>query len=102
MRPVHHKPHPNFPHGEETTPNQSPAHGLVHHTIPSGLEYANEVDTVFPLVSIIFEYALAKIYKKICGFSGLRPMRPCVAGDISRAGSRIFPATPICACLMAG
>ena len=29
-------------------------------------------------------------------------MRLCVSGDISRAGSRIFPATPIRACLMAG
>ena len=29
-------------------------------------------------------------------------MRPCVSGDISRASSRIFPATPIRACLMAG
>ena len=51
---------------------------------------------------IYLEYAIARSYKKICGFSGLRPMRPCVSGDISRASSRIFPATPIRACLMAG
>ena len=29
-------------------------------------------------------------------------MRPCVSGNISRASSRIFPDTPIRACLMAG
>ena len=46
--------------------------------------------------------AMTKIYKKICGFSGLCPMCPCVSVNISRAGSRIFPATPIRACLMAG
>ena len=45
---------------------------------------------------------MIKIYKKISGFSGLRPMRPCVSVDISRACSRIFPATPIRACLVAG
>ena len=43
---------------------------------------------------IYLEYAIARSYKKICGFSGLRPMRPCVSGDISRTSSRIFPATP--------
>ena len=52
--------------------------------------------------SLILEYTTTKRYKKICGFSGLRPMRLCVAGDISRACSRIFPATPIRACLVAG
>ena len=52
--------------------------------------------------SLNLEYTTTKRYKKICGFSGLRPMRLCVAGDISRACSRIFPATPIRACLMAG
>ena len=51
---------------------------------------------------IYLEYAIARIYKKICGFSGLRPMRPCVSVNISRACSRIFPATPIRACLVAG
>ena len=51
---------------------------------------------------IYLEYAIARSYKNICGFSGLRPMRPCVSGDISRTSSRIFPATPIRACLMAG
>ena len=43
---------------------------------------------------IYLEYAIARSYKKICGFSGLRPMRPCVSGDISRTSSRIFPAIP--------
>ena len=52
--------------------------------------------------SLILEYTTTKIYKKICGFSGLCPMRPCVSVNISRACSRIFPATPIRACLMAG
>ena len=51
---------------------------------------------------IYLEYAIARSYKKICGFSGLRPMRPCVSGDISRTSSRIFPVTPIRACLVEG
>jgi len=53
-------------------------------------------------VSMFHEYAITRRHKKICGFSGLRPMRPCVSDNISRACSRIFPATPIRACLMAG
>ena len=53
-------------------------------------------------VSTILEYTITIIYKKICAFSGLCPTRPCVSDNISRAGSRIFPATPIRACLMAG
>ena len=53
-------------------------------------------------VSIFSGYVATRSYKKTCGFSGLRPMRPCVSGDISRARSRIFPATPIRACLVAG
>ena len=51
---------------------------------------------------ICLEYAIARNYKKICGFSGLRPMRPCVSVNISRASSRTFPTTPIRACLVAG
>ena len=43
---------------------------------------------------IYLEYAIARNYKKICGFSGLRPMSLCVSVNISRACSRIFPATP--------
>ena len=39
-------------------------------------------------------------YKKICSFSELRPMRPCVSDNISKASSRKFPATPIRACPM--
>ena len=57
---------------------------------------------LFVCVSLILEYTTTRIYKKICGFSGLRPLRPCVSGNISRAGSRIFPATPIRACPVAG
>ena len=53
-------------------------------------------------VSTILEYTITIIYKKICAFSGLCPMRPCVSDNISRAGSRIFSATPIRACLLAG
>ena len=52
--------------------------------------------------SLILEYTTTKRYKKICGFSGLCPMRPCVLVNISRACSRIFPATPIRACPVAG
>ena len=57
---------------------------------------------VYLISPIYLEYAITRSYKKFCGFSGLRPMRPCVSGDISRASSRIFPATPIRACLVAG
>ena len=53
-------------------------------------------------VSTILEYTITIIYKKICAFSGLRPLRLCVSCNISRASSRIFRATPIRACLMAG
>ena len=51
---------------------------------------------------MFLEYAIARNYKKICGFSGLRPMRPCVSGEISGTSSRIFPVTPIRACLVEG
>ena len=42
----------------------------------------------------ILEYTITRKHKKICGFTGLRPMRLCVSVNISRACSRIFPATP--------
>jgi len=48
------------------------------------------------------EYTITISYKKICAFSGLCPLRPCVSDNISRASSRILPATPIRACLLAG
>ena len=51
---------------------------------------------------MFLEYTITISYKKICAFSGLCPMRPCVSDNISRAGSRIFSATPIRACLLAG
>ena len=35
-------------------------------------------------------------------FQGFALLRPCVSDNILRAGSRIFTATPIRACLMAG
>ena len=58
---------------------------------------------IYLLGSAIFlEYVINKINKKICTFSGLCPMRQCVSGNISRASSRIFSATPRRACLMAG
>ena len=57
---------------------------------------------LFVCVSLILEYTTTRIYKKFCGFSGLCPLRPCVSDNISRASSRILPATPIRACLMAG
>ena len=52
--------------------------------------------------SIFLEYTIARIHKKICVFSGLCPMRLCVSDNISRACSRIFPATHSRACLVAG
>ena len=45
-------------------------------------------------VSIFSGYVATRSYKKTCGFSGLRPMRPCVSCTISRASSRIFPRHP--------
>ena len=44
--------------------------------------------------SILSGYATIRSDKKICGFSGLRPLRLCVSCTISRASSRLFPATP--------
>ena len=52
--------------------------------------------------SILFGYTRIRVYKKICVFSGLRPLRLCVLYNISRASSRLFRATPIRTCLMAG
>ena len=44
--------------------------------------------------SILFGYTRIRVYKKICVFSGLRPLRLCVLYNISRASSRLFRATP--------
>ena len=53
-------------------------------------------------ISLLHEFTIPRRHKKFCDFSGLRPMRPCVSVNISRADSRILSATPIRACLMAG